>query len=289
MGQNALSTFPAYDDKRRWGKPELWRQPGHIDVAYWQSRINDIFGSVNGEPIIRLTWAWEPQEFFHTEWDNFGRGIKGELRPRYEFLSVPIAGNRTLPVCAPRWVLEEREEPAQFRYRWEAARWLVRPGSTIVDPAGQPVSNRLDLRGEPPPGAHYVFARYVARHRPNKTCCDEAFRTGQGVCFGYYREPDEQMLELLRQAKAQHDADDLLRVDPHKPIEQQADVLTQIEREAEQQVADEAAHRNQQLDDIYRPFMAAHGWRAFTDSYKKLKHGKWQNAFPLTEFKGDNN
>lgn len=288
MARHPLSVSPGYDDKRRWGKSELWRKPDHVDVPYWQRRINDIYGMKDGQPIVRLVWAWEPQQFFFYEWDSAGNGIKGEKRPQYEFLAVPLSNGRTLPICAPRWVLEERQEPEQFLAGWEASRYIIKPGSTIIDPSsGQPISKRLDLRGDPPAGAQYMFARYVAAHEPNKTCCDRAHATEEGVCFGFYREPDEQMIALLRKAKADHDADIPLRVDPFQPLERQQGVLEEIERRADNQAADQRQKLRDDLDDIYRPFNKAHGWRAFTDSRKALKWGKWQSAYPLTEFKGE--
>ena len=285
--RHRLSLFPAQDDKRNWGQYELWRTPAHVDVSYWQGRINDIFGAVNGEPIIRLVWAWEPEDTIYTDWDSLGRGIKAEKRPRYEFLAVPLSDGRTLPICAPRWVLEERQEPEQFLPDWEASRYVIRPGIAIVDPStGQPIQRRVDLRGAPPQGAHYIFARYVAVHEKDKTCCDRARKNHEGVCFGFYRNPDEHLIGLLQKAKARHAEDDRLRVDPFKPLAQQSEVQAEIDRQVATHNAEVKQKLRDDLHNIYKPWNETHGWRAFTSSYKALKHGKWQSAYPVKQFVG---
>lgn len=279
-----LSTHPGLDDKRNWGKPGLWHKPSGVDVEYWQRRINDIIGTDEGEPIIRLTWAWEPKEFWFTKWDGAGNGIEGEMRPKYEFLTLPM-GDKNYYLCAPRWVLEEREPPAVFQYNWNLARFGVdtsAPG--IVNPyTGEEERRTIDLRGDPPNGSGYVFLKYLAEHDADGRCCKDS--RGKHPCFGYYREPNEWMLRELGKAKALRDAS-MLKVDPHRPLAQQQSALEMIAKQTEDARLANEARKDKELTDIFEPFVKTHGWRAFTDSPKELHWGKYKFAYPVVEFTG---
>jgi hypothetical protein len=285
--ETSMSMYPGFDDKRNWGRPDLWRKPANVDVERWQQRINDICGTADGEPIIRLTWAWEPKEFFFTEWDSLGNGTKGETRPKYEFLTVPTGG-KNYYICAPRWVLEERQPASVYQFDWENARWGIETTDIINPATGSVVTRRIDLRGPAPRGSGYHFVMYLAQHDEDGKCCKKA--QGKHPCFGYYREPSDWMLNFLGKAAKDRAAAEVL-ADPNRPLAEQSDILARIEKETADHLAAKEARKDKDLDDIFRPFMNAHGWRAYATP-KALAHGRYLDLKPrkmLIESTGEQN
>ena len=178
-----------YDFDHPLNKPSAWandikRTELGFGPRRFQRQINRIVGATAlNQPIIRLEWApdmvrWEAGYFRHpyrcyTEW------VDGEP------VDVPV----------PRWVLTQRTEPARYLAAWHRNRYVDDPET----------GEQVDAMGEPPPDGWYQHLVTLTTHHDG--CCK---RFGRMKCWGLYWEPDDRVLDLLRQMKAERDAQ------PHK-------------------------------------------------------------------------
>jgi len=170
--------------------------PSNFDQVAYQKRINDIVGTRDGRPIIRLAWA--PEEF---RWWPIRVGeeeVRGYTFPIFHAFTT-AEGEL---VAAPRWVLMERVESAHYAPTpqfWEAKRYRVDDGSL------------WDLSG-PIPAEKYIELRCHSYHDGLCcTCIGTACKCGieYAHCWGRYAEPDNQLLEWVRKVnyEVNHDAD----------------------------------------------------------------------------------
>lgn len=166
--------------------------PSNFNQAAFQSKIDRITGTKDGRPLIKLAWApdelrWMPHKL-------------GDDPEGYTFPIFCTGKNEQGEFVAPeRWVLLERIEPEQFAHTWEAKRYVNWRGSVY------------DVKG-PCPSEKYVELRCHAYH--DEVCCpcvgDEC-KCGEKYnhCWGRYAEPDEHLLNWIRQTawEARQDSD----------------------------------------------------------------------------------
>jgi hypothetical protein len=263
---------PVYDNPRKWGEPGIWNPPT-FDVAKFQKRLDKIVGTSDGKPIVRLVWAWQSREFFHTEFDGLGTPTKGEFRAKYRFMTITLPDGDEVDISVPRWILEQRYEPGQYWQTWQQSRY-------VQDPA---LGRTVDKRGDPPPDGWYGYLRTVAEHDPEEACCDRAWRDHRRRCWGYYREPSEKDLWILQKAVNMRDKDPQ-KVSPHEPLPEWAlDDAQRLAYAEEKAVEKEGSRLNH---DFWHSWVNSHGWRAFESNHKTLTHGKYKFAWP-TKFKTD--
>jgi hypothetical protein len=208
-------------------EPTTWANaslasPPDFDSAGYQKRLNAIFGlSRDNRELVRLIWAWDKRAYslFYTEWTQAGFGTKTEPRSKYRYATLQIPGTSDyIDIPPPRWIIEQREEPAQYLAAWEQTRW------SYVQSEGK----QVERRPPPPRDGYYSHLLTVADH--DGSCCREA-REMKVVCWGFYRLPDETDLEVLREAKAKRDADAKAQ-SPYEPLTKET--LLQAAREADE-------------------------------------------------------
>jgi len=222
---------PTYDYYKYW--PTAYERPQAVNVEAYQKKIDDIMGTtLDGKPIVRLIWSWDSREW-----------IAGEWRAKYRHMTVTVPGG-IVDICPPRWILEERNEPGQYWDAWEAGRYFTVPetGETI------------DLRGAPPREGWYSYLDLVADHAEGRTCCDHLFKEEQRRCWGFYREPSQEDLDMLARAKQLRDADKY--VDPNKPLS--PEVLAELGRNAFTRNEKLKIARRHGLEDQLASAMAPH-------------------------------
>lgn len=167
--------------------------PSNFDKAVYQKRIDNIVGTRDGRPIIKLAWA--PDEL---RWRPHAHG---DTPPGYTFpIFIAYHDADGSEVAAPRWVLLERLEPEQFAPTWEATRYSMYQG-------------RLWDWSGPCPSERYIELRAHCYHDGVCCPCRKLWTCQCGVeydhCWGRYAEPDEQLLNWIRRKswEAQHDPD----------------------------------------------------------------------------------
>lgn len=223
-----------YDQKENWTAAGIWKAPA-FNVENYQRKLNEIVGlSDSGQPIVRLTWAWDERKWENTDWDFAGNAIKGEWRQKYRALTVEIGDDEYVDISPPRWFLEERFEPGQYTRSWEASRYRTAILEEVpllckhcgalewVDSRASDSENltckvcreitvlrsvRRDIWGQAPREGWYNLLAsiegpplgIVADHLGG--CCKEA-KANNEVCYGFYKVPDGKELSILRQAIA---------------------------------------------------------------------------------------
>lgn len=216
-----------------WASRELYVPPD-FDVAAYQNRIDEVMGkSDTGLPIVRLVWAGDIKKCFskfYTSWNSAGFGVDSELRAKYLYASIKIPGSPDIiDIPPPRWIFEEFNHPGQYMASWQAARFD---------------SENREVRPAPPPNGYYSELFPIVTHKADE-CCKEAAEK-KVICWGYYREPDEKDLEVLRAAKKLRDEDPF--VDPTKPLDEAT--LARARAEALVQVEKFEKERDQKLKDF---------------------------------------
>lgn len=162
--------------------PETWHPnmvpPSIVDVAAYQSRIDNLVGTSKGKSIIKLAWA--PDE---KRWRPFRIGFDkptGYTFPIF-FAFKDRLGNE---IAAPRWVLLERAEPEEYGPSWEQSRYMV-------------IKNQVwDCKGECPPERYTELWRHC--DHDGKCCpCRGAICDCEVDCWGRYLEPNDQLLARI--------------------------------------------------------------------------------------------
>jgi len=235
-----------YDDPRTWHETPL--EP-IFDTKDYQRRIDEIVGTSNDHSIVRLIWSWKSREFLFGRW-----------QAKYRAWSVTV-GEEVYDISPPRWILEERFEPGQYFDAWQATRY-------IKDPA----TGELLDKGEPPRDGWYGYLHLCAEHEPNGACCERAYKCKRRRCWGYYREPNDADLDLLRRAMKRK-AEDNFKQSPHEPLS--AETLAEIAREEFAAIEEEEERKSIEVHDMWTGVMRTHGHRLWTDDPSVLKHGKY--------------
>lgn len=181
-------------------------------IARFQKQIDALTGTRDGKPIVRLRWAPEVFEWWPVE---FGEKARGYVFPTY----IALWDKHGNAVSAPRWVLEERDEPEHFVSGWEDNRWIPYADEDDMRSAkltGEMIAPRIyDAKG-PCPNERYTPCYKHPAHPPKVfDCC--ATQGGQDNCWAFYMEPDAVMLMWVaeRARAGQQDSD----VNPLVPAE----------------------------------------------------------------------
>lgn len=214
--------------------------PSNFNQVAYQKRIDDIVGTQDAKPLIKLAWA--PQEF---RWWPIRVNEEEEKGYVFPIFHAYTTSDGEL-VAAPRWVLLERLLPNHYAPTpqfWEAKRYAIDDGSL------------WDLTG-PCPSEKYVELRCHSYH--DGVCCSCLGLTCKcGIeyahCWGRYAEPDESLLSWVRQQawEAAHDKD----VQPDKDIrdfsapQAQSDLKSLLIKNQQTQKEDR---------EVYRDYMLSH-------------------------------
>ena len=155
-----------------------------FDSEGFQKQIDLI---TSGKRIVRLSWGPEI-----VEWNPRAVGTtpKDEFKPQHVALWDAIGE----PVAPPRWMLEERLEPETYFETWDQNRWFKDPRDGLL----------YDQRGPAPREGRWRWIETVRDHDSN--CCEQRLQSLM-VCWGYYAEPGERELKMIREkwAKIQRD------------------------------------------------------------------------------------
>lgn len=192
-----------------WCSAEVYSPPPSFDAEGYQARLNKIAGlSENGHPIVRVVWAGDRKKCyskFYVTWyeagPKKGLGLSSELRAKYKYASLLVPGTSdVIDVPPPRWVFEQYEHPGQYMESWEQARFV----------------EGREVRPAPPPNGYYSWLMNIADHGDG-SCCKEA-RKNKVVCWGTYRDPNEEDLEVIRKAIFLREKDRF--IDTTKPLDE---------------------------------------------------------------------
>jgi hypothetical protein len=171
--------------------------PRGFNRAAYQKRIDDVVGTRDGRPIIKLAWAPEERRWMPHRLTDAGEPINPQ---GYVFPIFCSGKDANGELTAPnRWVLLERIEPEQFAPTWELGRYSFFKGSM------------WDWKG-PLPTEKYIELRAHCYH--DGECCKcigSACECGveYAHCWGKYAEPNEQLMSWIRQKnwESQQDSD----------------------------------------------------------------------------------
>lgn len=182
-------TIKPRDGAESW-QPDM-APPSNFNREAFQRRIDQITGTRDGAPLIKLVWApadkrWTPCPHHSPVGYTFPI-----------FVAYTTADGEH--VAAPRWVLLERIEPEQFAPTWEQMRYTMENGIL------------WDWKG-PCPSEYYAELRCITQH--DGLCCPclgDTCECGRDYdhCWGRYLEPNERTLGWIRQVfwESTHDAD----------------------------------------------------------------------------------
>ena len=265
-----------YDNQARWADAGIFKPP-LFDAPSFQRRLDKIVGlSPTGLPIVRFSWAWDCRKWENTDWDDFGNATAGEWRQRYRALTVELGNGDYVDIAPPRWVLEERYEPAQIAASWELTRYrrVVTETPPIIcrychalkwisvdQSEGHLLTCRFcgeftelntvqqDTWGEVPREGWYNLLPHIgiiADHANG--CCKRAAEEQGEICYGSYREPDGRELKRLRKAIAARNKE--AATNPHVSPELDEVALQQAKRWGLQMMADREVKRRGELAEI---------------------------------------
>lgn len=156
--------------------------PASFDRTAYQKRIDDITGTRDGRPLMKLAWA--PDEH---------RWMPHALPDEPPGYTLPIfcttRNENGELVAPPRWVVLERIEPEQFAATWEQGRYSIYEGRV------------WDWKG-PCPNERYVELRCHSYH--DGECCPchgDSCECGElyAHCWGKYAEPNDRLLDWVRE------------------------------------------------------------------------------------------
>lgn len=200
----------ALNDPTKWDR---YLKPW-LDMESWQRRIDKRTGlNKNGQSIIKLAWAQD-------EWQH----IFGEEVPRY-WHHREKKNHRLVYFTIPRWVFQKRLERECYVDSWNATRYFY------ADEEG----NTID-KG-PAPDEYFTYMMECAVHEAPGSdgypaCCTRAFYTNRDRCWGRYRLPSQDDLDLIEQAVRRMESEKF--VDPYAPLSYAQ--LAEIEIAANKQV-----------------------------------------------------
>jgi hypothetical protein len=242
---------PILDDAGAWSTEIT---PPAVDIRAYQERIDAIVGlNRDGKSIIRVEWA-----------PRVRHRVFGQELPRYWHTRVKD-GEGVLYRCPPRFVFEQRLEREQFVDAWEKTRF------GITDPeTGKPID-----KGDPPED-YYTFAYLVAEHDPTydesgwPSCCERLYQESRGRCWGYYREPSEEDLQFISQAKRMRDSEKY--INPYQQLT--TEQLYEIEVAANKAVERAEMERHEEMAERLADFTKRNAWRLSETDPGVLKHGR---------------
>lgn len=208
-----ISTHP-YNDLTQWIGADFSTAPLNEDwVKKFQKKIDRAFGlNAEGKSAIILAWSGDQRYWnsFYTDW--YGNGLPKqsslERQPRLLFGRFNINEFDYYDVIAPRWILLERMEYAQYAPSWKDSSWVY---------DGKMDCNKM-ARPDDPPREYFEWMQTLAIHETpiNKgyvsPCCRRA-RLATKKCYGLYRPPNEKDIEELRAFRQWREKNNLQRAD----------------------------------------------------------------------------
>lgn len=239
----ATQAASPYDDPCHWFDADVVRAPV-FSIRTFQRQINRVIGTVGASkaPIIKLSWAPDVLIWKDDKWQR-----------KYTVFEPNLPEIGAIQIVPPRFVLEQRIEPAQYLPNWNVKRF-----------------------GEAPADGMYEFLCYVAFHEEDETCCNRAvelFRKGKlrtRYCHGLYRLPDQDNLEVLQFAWQQISS--RKHADPHAVLsESEIDEAFRHGRTVEAEIEE---RNNREFSDLVDSEFAIWGHR-FDASPKTLSQGKY--------------
>lgn len=249
LGEHLRAGTSLYDSPAHWFDAEVERAPT-FSIRQFQKRINRAIGTANGAPIIRLSWApdvahWRIRET-EAGWER-----------KYVCFEDNLDGIGRIQISPPRYVLEQRIEPAQYLPHWNKKRFGAAPVDGI-----------------------YEFLCYIADHEEENACCGKARKLYQkgklprAYCFGRFRFPGDDTIELLQYAK--RELDSKRTADPHQPLSEH-DIADALREGREIEAAMEDARRDD-LNERFDNEFAIFGHRLETDDPSVLTHGRYHDV-----------
>ncbi len=166
----------------------------------YQKRIDQITGTRDSRPIVKLAWAPEELRWMpHPLPDD---------PPGYVFPIFCVGRVNGELVSAPRFVLLQRAEPQHYAASWEASRYSVHQGRV------------WDWRGPCPPERYTELRAHCYHDGECCPCRGDTCECGAEYdhCWGKYLDPNERLLDWIRETNqmAQADSD----VDPNRDVNQ---------------------------------------------------------------------
>lgn len=267
-------TPAALDNPSRWNQ---YLKPWFDEVRF-QDQINQRVGlNRDGKPLLRLVWG-----------QNVWQRMFKESTPRYWTRRL-----RKEYWTVPRWILERRMEPEQYMAAWEQKRYamedprdqycvacgcgdirIIEVPSVVVNAApklvntcercgGTTFKGRSVDRGEAPK-EYYIFSYLIAEHSTHHIngwpqCCDISYHTDRSRCWGKYRQPNDDDLDLVSQAMRAMEADKF--IDPYAPLT--LSQLVEAELAANKQVERAQLEFEEYERSMIRDFNKLHGHRIF--------------------------
>ena len=251
-----------FDNQGRWASEGIFTRPTGFDADRYQKSLDEIFGlSATGQPICRVSWAWEQRRWVNLKFDEFGNALEGEWRQKYRALTLEIGNDEYVDIAPPRWVLEERFEPGQYEASWEGSRYAHIPAECrrcqnkavgLIEDSTTCV--RRDIWGAAPRDGWYNLLPHigmVAEHESRRGCCDRLWKSSREICYGRYRVPDGRELQILRDAVSRRSEDK--EINPHATLSVEA--LEQarswgLEAQKEHEVRTRAELKDQFRDEV---------------------------------------
>lgn len=185
----ALSPF---NDPFSWGASDSSCPLSDEQVAAYQTRIDSIIGTSNGNSIAKLVWNADKRYWrdICISWDSTGKAIEFSKRPIVLYKTAREADGKFLyDVPVPRWLLLTRLEPEQYAGSWAR-------DSRVWFPDRQ---QYVQVKPEtPPPDGWYVWFMTIAEH--DAWCCRYAAEEVR-TCYGLYADPGRGVQELERLRK----------------------------------------------------------------------------------------
>lgn len=178
-------------------------------MAQWQKRLNQIFGQVDGAPVVKVIWGQSPDTFFFNRY-------KKEWIPRFdwgyvsEYVKDPATGidlEQRKWIGLPRLLLVRALKPQAETVQTQNGH--DNEGLSVAKhiPSG-PLEYRLMTLGHK--------SGIIVQHNETLTaqgeylCCAKRREQGINICYGDYRELDETDFTVLQreeqQAAMQHKA-----------------------------------------------------------------------------------
>ncbi len=267
----------AYNTQSLWASEGIYKTP-NFDVEGYQKRINRTVGlSPSGQPIVRLSWAWDCRKWENTEWDLAGIATKGEWRQKYRALSVDIGNDDYVDISPPRWILEERFEPESIAQSWELTRYRKKITGTptmfckgcgrmkwigpkseedmvvciFCDHTQYLTCIKEDVWGPVPRDGWYNLLPHIgiiAQHQNH--CCKKAWLETREICYGEYKLPDGRELKRLKKAVYRRDKE--MATNPHIRPELDEVALQQAKTIGLQAMQDAKVRKRSELAEISR-------------------------------------
>lgn len=185
----------------RWDDPDAWLQGGFEKAPWSQDKIDtfqkDIDSAFGGENAIVLVWSADRRygDTFLNEKDEL------ETKPPLMFGEFRVNATDYCYLTCPRWLLMEVIHGSQLEASWEASSFAYDDNGTLQR-----------IRPEKPPKYFYSHLRILADHEHLNsdgvpTCCERLWQNGKRICYGKYREPNQNDIAYVRKIRERMDRD----------------------------------------------------------------------------------